>query len=199
LKQIVLRYAGDTRLDRIARMTSAIGRVWDFTMFTRDAAGLHSQTIPRITGLLEQVFDDSTPTASMVRVQPAPPDPLLARLLDSTQWAAASDQEWTAAIESSLRVENPLLTSVDDVDCAACHVTGRARARALGARPIDVTALPTRFDPGPLTSGDQSAGVPKAVMAFGYLNRQATVTDRVLNDSIVSARQLDVVAFEACP
>jgi hypothetical protein len=102
-------------------------------MFTRDATGLHRQMIPRIGATLEQVFDDSTPTTSMLRVQPAPPDPLLARLLDSTQWAAGHGPGVDRYDRIPLRVENPLLTTVDDVDCAACHVTDARERAPLGA------------------------------------------------------------------
>jgi hypothetical protein len=199
LKQIVLRYAGAARLTRIARMKNqAAGMAWDFELFTRDAAGLQRQTIPRIDAGLQEVLPDLSPTISKLALDPAPADEPLARLLDSTQWAAATEQQWTDTIGASLRVENPLLTTVDDVDCATCHVTGRARTRALAARPLDVAALPTRFDPGQMISGDKSDASEAALMAFGYLRRAPTVTDRVLNDSIVSARQLDEVPVEAC-
>src|SRR5258706_12026035 len=58
LEKLVLRYTGNDRLYRVAEMTMALGREWDFAIFNRSSAGWVRETIPRLGQGLQQVFDD---------------------------------------------------------------------------------------------------------------------------------------------
>jgi hypothetical protein len=177
-------------------MTMELGRQWDFAIHTRVGGELARDDIPRLSLGLQQVFDDSTEMVRSIRLSPPPAelDLEIGLLLDGARWERATDATWTSAIASSLRIDNPELTRVPDLDCASCHLATRARRAAMAVRPVDVALLPEAFDGGAATAaGDAGGSSSRAVMSFAYLGRDPMVSDRTLNESVVAARRLDAL------
>jgi hypothetical protein len=105
-------------------------------------------------------------------------------LLRDQLLASATDEAVRLAVDETLQIENPLLESPRTIDCVSCHVAGRgreeaAKARAItGAESANAYSRPS-FDlslaPSPLGFESQRA--------FGYFNRQPSLTARTINES----------------
>jgi hypothetical protein len=195
LRHLIRDIASAATLYRVTEITMALGVEWDFLAFHVQAGVATRESIPKLGDVnMQQVFDRSQPTTRTLALTPAP-DAALAPVLDSAQWASATDDAWRTALAESLYLDNPHLADVAATDCASCHVATRTRRAAVAARPIDLSMLPQAFPPTSLDSGDEGGTNPRAILAFSYVGRTPLITDRTRNDSVRAADALTAVAW----
>ncbi|MCE9573395.1 MAG: hypothetical protein K8W52_09575 [Deltaproteobacteria bacterium] len=200
LRGLVTTYAGEGTLSQFT-FVEGRGVAWEFGGMRVDGAGQNALPIHGIEDASGQVT--ASDTNGVFSVSPASAearamDPLAGEVSGGgigggTVTLTASADAITAALRTTLTIDDPTTLNADTVDCAACHLATRARerARTLGA---SSDGLP-RFaiDGFDLSLGDlgSAAASPQQQRAFGYNGRVAMWNQRVINESAAVA---DVLA-----
>jgi hypothetical protein len=203
LVAIIKKYAGDARL---VQLTAMDGRsvAWEFAGYSRVGSALQPMSIHGLpTTQARQtlssdsggIFESSPATTEFRQL-----DALVGTLVgggvgDQTAKLTASKSDIDAALKVTLTVDDPTSAfNPNNLDCATCHVAGRARARAatLG---FASDSLP-RFENVrnlEITTPAALAASPQSQRAFGYRNRDAIINQRVVNESAAVADALEVL------
>ena len=180
------RYGGDARLVRLtmnALNLKFAQFVWELRGVEKQGNAFVDMTILGSTEISQRVALSGT-----VGYDPMPitdtPSGLRTAL---TQWMfdqvdATKKRESLAALAA---VDNPLTHTAETLACVACHVSTIVMPARAASAAIDPVALPGRytskFDLS--TAGGKSAETPRTIRAFGYLERQAMISQRVVNDT----------------
>lgn len=173
--------------------TPARASTWTFGVF--DGPGLARLTIAG-TSATEITLTASAgegPTGIRTPATTSTDDPML--LANVGLATAATPADRAKAFAAALRVENPAKHTPDTVDCVSCHVAetarriGEARFGLSAAEHVD--AFVTTADTGKL--GTPATPSLENVHAFGWLGRDAGVSQRTVFESVLAAETLDAM------
>jgi hypothetical protein len=117
-------------------------------------------------------------------------DELLLKIAaDSKVAMTAPASEIQAGVDAALKIENPLLNTLDSVDCMACHVATGARVWAEKNRGIDTSNNPNRYTSTTfdLTLTSESATRSNALHGLGYYGTHTSISQRTVNDAAAAA------------
>ena len=125
---------------------------------------------------------DFTPTSANTTA-------LLGIVGDSTKAQTAPLADIQAAVDVALKSENPLLNTLDSIECMTCHVATTARNWAEKNRDIDTSTSPYRytnknFD---LTLVSDSATRTNAIHGLGWYGVHSCISQRTVNDTAAGA------------
>jgi hypothetical protein len=200
LKAMVLKYAGDTTLTRVAEMNVAAfsdtdkrtGFVWSFEMFDRSGSSLTNEQIARVDSSAQGVQQNGSDASRQGSLNPSPPNDDFETLMTTTDTAQADDYTLESAFKSALTFENPDRSSPRAVDCGSCHAASRSRTAAEQQRNVDTSSYAEHFNDSAfdLSRQDQTPTDPHVLRAFGYFFDQSAFSQRTINDSAVTARAL---------
>lgn len=117
-------------------------------------------------------------------------DELLLKIVaDSTTALKAKESDLQAAVDAALKIENPLLNTLDSVDCMSCHVATSARIWAEKNRGIDTSKNPSRYTSQTfdLRLTSESATRSNAIHGLGYYGTHTSISQRTVNDAAAAA------------
>lgn len=192
VKSAILAHAGAENLTRVTFMTREAPRQpqWKFGGFDIDRTTHTAMEIASLGGATEQTF------TTLMRNGRAEPQVAheddLSLLFSAFSTDAATEDERERAYTAALRVLNPGMHSPDTVDCVSCHTATSARifAESKGHRPDgNEAAFVTAWN----VALTKSPAAPRAdnLHAFGYLGTEASVSQRVANESVVVAEYVN--------
>ena len=186
LRAFVLAYGGASRLVRLTmNAQSAISAQikWNLRGLERQGTDFVDMTI---TGTSETIQTVTLQSDAFFEVEPASDLPQgLGLALDGVAFQAAEEADQLAALGAFVAIDNQLTNAPDTVACVACHTSTVAlamRSEDLGADP---SSLPGRYE----TPFDVSVAEGKSqttdftLRAFGYLNYDPMISQRVANDT----------------
>jgi hypothetical protein len=194
VERLILQFAGDTTLSRVAVMRlGAVGEtsLWFFSAFDRVDGAWSASPIPQLGATVEQEFRRSffhvqEPPA----INPHPTGVNLIPLLDATWRVAATAAEVQPLFDLAFRIENPVREAASSVDCVSCHISDRAR-RVTDEERGEVRSSPELYSNAAFDLRVVSTTTGLEVQrAFGYFGRDASVNQRVINESAEVATKL---------
>ncbi|MEJ7600321.1 MAG: hypothetical protein WKG01_20595 [Kofleriaceae bacterium] len=105
--------------------------------------------------------------------------------LAGDRFAAATAGEQHQALEALAAIQDPAQHGADTVQCVGCHVSTLLTARRAAVAGVDPTTIAGTFDAAvPLsTAGGMATTNERSLRAFGYLGRDAAISQRVVNES----------------
>ncbi len=217
VKRLILQYAGEANLVRMAQLRFGLGAEgWSLSVRqVRDArhavtSPLPIATLPApdggVTGVTNSQSVTSTQTTTTTTNQwsatVTPPttsvddfSPLFGGTPASLD--AATQQ---AAFDALVRIENPADHTVNNIDCASCHLAAPTVQRVtapLLALDDQTSAWAFRPDGQSVTADDLTptfGGAPGDALnlhAFSYLNDAPTISQRVVNETAAIVEYLN--------
>ena len=185
LHALVLEHLGESRIERFTERNHQIPAQdrWDFYLF--DGDGLARQTIATTTTDEQQVTgtrSDPQNAGGIVMVSPALDSPLMP-IVDVNRPADATD-DIRAGFARAIELQDPTKESSESIDCVSCHL-------AEGARHIGATQY--GLSPDGAFHSERSVAYVRDLAAvtnmhmFAYDGRNVSVTQRVANESAVTA------------
>jgi hypothetical protein len=203
VRKLVVAHCRTNNLSRVTLNTFAMDN-WSFHRFDVVAGALEKQMLPHMveegTGQawLRQAFVNSLDDPSGI-IAPAPAGggftPLLSRL-SYVDGQPTDPEAARLAAANLLRIENPRLTTTDDVDCASCHLATQARLFAVrNGVPFDLPEQylpPEEFD-NELQLSPRLQGNLGATISFGWHHNHdaeasnelmPSISQRTVNESV---------------
>jgi len=161
-------------------------------MFTRDGATLTKENVARVDEDAQGVQETGNAASRQGSLNPPPPNDDFETLMTTLDTAQADDGTLDSALQSALSFENPNRSSPRAIDCGSCHEASRERTAAEMQRGVDTSTWDERFQDSAfdLRRMDQTPVEPHTLRAFGYFFDQTAFSQRVINDSAVTARKL---------
>ncbi len=209
LRSLVLRYAVPSGLVRLTlfALDSPTVVEWMFRGVELVAGSFQPIAVVGTGAALQEVqlgvgkmpdvaFQPSYFIGTMIGVAQSPPGPDASSYdvaLSADAFAAASAPSQMLSLEALAAAQNPLLTVPATEQCVACHTsTVLTRDRATLAA-VDPTTIQSTFtSPGrDLTTIGQSITDASSLRAFGWLDTDPEISQRVVNDT---AEVLDEIA-----
>jgi hypothetical protein len=204
-RALVAKYATPAALRDVAIFANTGVAVWDFAKATFDGGVLARDPIPFVTG----------DAISFIMGPPAGPDPvptgpdninvIADSVSPSASFFALSATAQQSAVNSAVRVENPLIHRLGDNDCVGCHQASRAleRVAAIEGAPFtqSLATNPNAYIAPTTVTGsfsDPDPGDIANLHAFGYLNALVSIADYTVNDSARVAAYMNA-NFPASP
>jgi hypothetical protein len=193
LKDIVQRYAGEANLDRAAFTAARSATFWFFAMMTRERGFTFSQSIVRSPQFVINpgiTHDDHVVTNGGIA-----PDSFLGTLMKIEQQTGTEQVLFNRAMRETLVIDNPHLSNPETIGCVECHSAQRLRERSIDDPRFtidpsiwqDLYKNP-RYDLSAVVNDGHSIG---SLRMFGYMNEDAHIAIRVINDSAESAQMLN--------
>ncbi|HEY0711234.1 MAG TPA: hypothetical protein VGF45_01075 [Polyangia bacterium] len=195
---LIVKHLAPSKLVKVALMTvgpTGDGTIWDFAQFVFQNGALVPKSIAGFVadnGHIVQVSvnsreDGRTNVIEKGRQYGLPtPDPKIGfpmALVDSDQATALSTDALKVGLQRLRIIEDPAQSSVDRVDCGSCHFGMQASTyyqKLLG------TAVAATFVAPAGQNVEQSVpanGNGRNIRAFGYLDSQPVISQRVINES----------------
>lgn len=190
LHALLLEHLGDSRIERFTEFNHQIPARdrWDFYLFERVEADLVRRSIVTTGSDEQQVTgtqSDPLLAGGIAGVSPALDSPVVA-VVDETRPADVTDAI-RAGFARAVALQDPTKETSESIDCVSCHL-------AEGARRVGATEY------GLITTGafqsERSLDYRRDVRAvtnlhmFAYVGRNVSVTQRVANESAVTAAAL---------
>lgn len=192
LQKLVVKYGGSTNLTRLTflaqpDMLSSVH--WVFRGVEKNGAMFTDIQIPDIA----MPIQDATLTGAMssfdiVPVTDAPKGFALAS--SETAFAKATAQQQKDAIAALNQIENPSMSTPNNVACVTCHVS----LRVIGPRSMvamaDAKTLPNRYTS---SAFDLTTPAPadRTLRNFGWIGTKPLLAQRVANESAMAASEMD--------
>jgi len=186
LRLFVRAYGGASRLVRLTMNTQSFGSEqfkWILRGLEKQGSDFVDQTI---TGTSENIQTVTLQSEAFFEAEPASDFPQgLALALDGVAFQAAEEADQLAALGAFAAIDNPLDNAPDTVACVACHTSTVALAMRSEDLGVDLLSLPGRYE----TPFDVSVAEGKSqtteftLRAFGYLNYDPMISQRVANDT----------------
>lgn len=193
LKALILKYGVQANLTRVTFVGARDGvrsASWTLRGIEKGAMGFADIQIPGIGSTVQDTTLGGATTASfdVMPVADAPKGFVLAT--DEASFAVATPQDRAAALAALNAIDNPTLSTPNNVSCVTCHISGRiVGAREQVAR-VDSRTLPNRF-----TSGTFDLTVPlllkSSLRSLGWAHRAPLISQRVANDSAQVASEMN--------
>jgi len=193
LHALVLEHLGESRIERFTERNHQIPAQdrWDFYLFERDGTDLVRKGIATTEADEQQVtgtHTDPLTAGGIVVVNPVLDSPVVA-IVDVDRPAAADDairNGFARAIE----LQDPTKETSESVDCVSCHL-------AEGGRRVGVTEY--GLSPTGAFQSDRSLDYERDLRSitnlhmFAYDGRSVSVTQRVANESAVTAEAMQAL------
>lgn len=195
VRALVLEYAGASNLFRMTRFTSS-GPAWSFDGVEVTPAGAPTST--PIFGLVNPAetsvsFFSGSSIGEDATLPAVVSENDLSVLAKPSMHATAPPSAKQAAFDAALRIQNPLLRSTNDVDCASCHVAFGLQKR-VGERTFGLSAdanpngfaRPASIEESQMeltADGLEPTDVAFNVHMFSHVGTTPTVNARVVNET----------------
>lgn len=208
LKSVILKYAGEKTIIRATAMTVRMDRVWGF------------QGVDFVNGSWTQIQiptlkSPNSPIAKVVNVAIFfEPESLLNlreyrggitllesnnkqwfRLLsDSAKYAETqSESDIREALTTAYKIENPKFHNPGTVDCASCHIAQTIRFWGNSHRPDMMFSEGYKNSEFNLTNTSNNPWMTNKFRAFGYFDRDVSISQRVINETAEVVKSLGFV------
>jgi hypothetical protein len=196
IKAWIARFATAQALRRVASTPFNGGVRWPFLQFKKEQSTLTVQTslpcMPAGTAA-EVLIDEPGAPVGPFGLVPASTCANELQVFAKGQFNASTDSQKNQVTDAALRVLNPKITGVDEVDCASCHIASRRLGQAKGAAFLtldDGNAARYRPTSGAPAGGSRAVrwvdGNPRGdyrVRAFGWFLAELNISQRTVNDS----------------
>lgn len=195
LRELVLEFAGEQNFSRMTFFLRAppIQEEWFFGGFDRKDGVLTTLDIVGVGKGNQRVDRPETPEGYEYVFTPAgnKPENTSALVVSATAKTAPPDQV-KAALEAFVRIENPTKYGPDALPCAGCHVSTVVTEFAKASLGLDPDALPDAFkSTRDLSLSTEAGKTPKSLRAFGWFEKKAMISKRVVNESAAVADDLE--------
>ncbi len=188
LRAVILHHAGEANLRRITFFLRAPSplEVWFFGGFNRHAAEMTRLDIVGVGPSDQRVMRPKLDDGYGYVLTPEAPQPEDGRaLLTSSAAHNATAGERDAAFASFLRIENPHIYGPDALPCAGCHLSAFITAQGRRDHALDNAAFPDDafVSEHDLSLRGKATITPSSLRAFGWFDRDAMISQRVVNES----------------
>ena len=185
LHMLVLEHLGASRIERFTERNHQIPAQdrWDFYLF--DGPGLPRQNIATTTTDEQQVtgtHTDPQRSGGIVMVSPVLDSPLIP-LVDVNRQPVVTDAI-RAGFARAIALQDPTKENSESIDCVSCHLA--EGARFIGANEYGLTA-DGAFESARSLAYVRDLDAVTNLHMFAYNGRDASVTQRVANESAVVA------------
>jgi hypothetical protein len=190
LHALVLEHLGESRIERFTEFNHQIPALdrWDFYLFERVAADLVRQPIATTAADEQQVtgtHTDPLQTGGVVMVSPPLDSPLIA-VVDENRPPDVTD-EIRSGFARAVELQDPTKQNSESVDCVSCHLAEGARRVGAAQYGLSTTAA---FQSDRSLAYQRDLGAVTNLHMFAYVGRSVSVTQRVANESAVTAEAL---------
>ncbi len=188
LHALVLEHLGESRIERFTERNHQIPLQdrWDFYLF--DGDGLPRQTIATTSTDEQQVtgtHTDPQAAGGIVMVAPALDSPLIP-IVDVNRPGDVTDGI-RSGFARAVELQDPTKENSESIDCVSCHLA--EGARHIGATQYGLSADDAFQSERSLAYERDLAAVTNLHM-FAYDGRNVSVTQRVANESAVTADRM---------
>jgi len=188
LNELILSFAGEQNLSRMTFFLRAppTNEVWFFGGFDVADGVTTEMDIAGIGKSEQRVIHTPGADGSDFDFLPTGDEPEDGSVLRSVAARdAASADERRASFASYLRVENPKRRTVEELSCAACHVSTHLIADAKTRYGLDPADFPedTFSSDHDLTPTTSAAATPSSLRAFGWFRDEAMISTRTVNET----------------
>lgn len=208
LRKILLEHCGEKRLFQITVMREETAALWHrFEALRKSAGGWKVLGIPRVNSTFQDFFNDAhafpergTDVVRHMKGQNLPQyfgaDSLEKFITGYHVPDESNRKDFTDGIRVTHRLENPLLFTTANLDCAHCHLAAPARFYFTGNLPRMGGASHPEAYRIPESWLSQAVNVTlsgrstKNLRAFGYYFEAPTVSTRTIHESIRVAEKL---------
>ncbi|WP_413288676.1 hypothetical protein [Bdellovibrio sp. HCB337] len=190
---IIKKFAGAENLSRVTAMVlRGAGDMWAFQGFEVKNGGLQILKIPRINHGSQAFLNFAVPADHFDRGQISPepkaPDTINQIIRNSDKLSAGNEELIRQEVTAALRIENPKNFNPENLDCVSCHVAQPAREWAQRKRgDITIADLVQGFGyQNPrynLSNSTKILSNTQMIRAFGYFIQEASISQRVINES----------------
>jgi hypothetical protein len=197
-QNIVTKYAGAQNLSRMTLMVlRGGGDMWTFAGFDFADGAMNQITIPRLNRPSQAFVNFAIPTDHFQNAQIAPAirsgGPMISTLIrNSDEIMTGNDQALKTEMQVLAQFENPHSFNPENLDCVSCHITQQVRNWAVKAR-ADIQLAEVyssiryqnyKYNLSNITEHQLNT---RDIRAFGYFNRDASISQRVINESAATA------------
>lgn len=191
MNEVILRYAGEKTLVRIALMTlDEPDTEWNFKAFNVVSGALVADPIPLLGALRDQQITKGLPqpgtTAFDMEIHPASErGQKLVPLLRETAVPKIKASAFDGALEAAFFTEHPAKSNPMTIDCATCHLGPNARLFAERTRSAHTSGDARRYTSArdlTLTSSLATQKLP-SMRAFGYFGKEPAISPRTVNET----------------
>jgi len=190
LHALVLEHLGESRIERFTEFNHQIpGRDrWDFYLFDRVGADLVRQPIATTATDEQQVtgtHTDPLNAGGIAMVSPPLESPVVA-VVDENRPPDVTDAIRTG-FARAIELQDPTKQTSESIDCVSCHLADGARRVGAGEYGLTTTA---GFQSDRSLEYQRELGAVTNLHMFAYVGRYVSVTQRVANESAVTADAL---------
>jgi len=195
LRDLVLEFAGEQNFSRMTFFLRAppIQEEWFFGGFDRKDGVLTKLDIVGVGKGNQRVDRPETPEGFEYVFTPEgnKPEDTSALIVSATA-KTAPPEKVKAALEGFVRIENPKKYGPDQLPCAGCHVSTVVTEFAKASLGLDPDALPDAYKSSrDLSLSTEVGKTVKSLRAFGYFEKKAMISKRVINESAEIADDLE--------
>lgn len=195
LSQLILKYTGQTKITQITTMQLlSVGGIWNFTGVTVKDGKFKAIVIPRIEKT-EQEFTNvgrGDFIAAEMRPKPLGKDTfnniMMADISPVRDMVILREE-----VAAAFRIENPKVHNTESMDCVSCHTAQPVKVWANKYFPQEMATQ--SFDSYKSTFNLKNISPVKNnlsnIRAFGYLNAEVAINQRVINESAEVASYLN--------
>lgn len=198
LKKIILKYAGGKNLVRCTAMTVRMDRVWGFQGLDLVQGSWKQIEIPTLKS-------PHHPNAKVVNVSVFfEPESLfnLKEFKGGISLLETNNKHWFRLLSDSIKytetqtednirealsiaqkIENPNFHNPGTTDCASCHISQGIRFWGERYQPNWIFSETYRNNEFNLTNTSVNPWMTNKLRAFGYFNRDSSISQRVINES----------------
>jgi len=187
LHALVLEHLGETRIERFTEFNHqiAVRDRWDFYLFERVDADLVRQPIATTATDEQQVTGTHTDPlyAGGIAVVAPPLDSPVVAVVDENRPPDVTDAIRTG-FARAIELQDPTKQTSESIDCVSCHLA--EGARRVGAAEYGLTTT-SAFQSDRSLEYQRDLGAVTNLHMFAYVGRYVSVTQRVANESAVTA------------
>jgi hypothetical protein len=186
LRALVREKALPSRLRRFTFLSqpSILSSIhWEMRGLDWDGAQWIDLAIPSVTASRQAATLVGTSSFELKPLVDTPAG--LALATSSTGFAAASSAQRLAALSALAAIEHPMVSTADNVQCAACHVSTVSMHRRLAESGLSLADVAGRYTSSydlSIAAG-KNAQSDRTLRIFGWLGRDAFIAQRVANDT----------------
>jgi hypothetical protein len=193
LRAFVRRYGGETRIVRLT--TNAQPEVfaqvrWEFRGVEKKGDAFVDIPIFGSTAISESVILAGGPGFDVTPIADTPPG--LRAAITKNMFDAADSTKKRELLAALAAIDHPLTHTAETVPCIGCHASTLVMNARAQSSSIDPLALPGRYTSTfDLSIAGGKAGEMSAIRAFGYLGKQAMISQRVVNDTAQTLTEIE--------
>lgn len=190
LHALALEHLGESRIERFTEFNHQIPARdrWDFYRFERVDTALVRQPIATTTADEQQVTGTHTDPlhAGGIAIVSPPLESSVVAVVDENRPPAVTDAIRTG-FARAVEIQDPTKQTSESIDCVSCHLA--EGARRVGAAEYQLTTT-AAFHSDRSLEYQRDLGAVTNLHMFAYVGRYVSVTQRVANESAVTAEAL---------